>query len=234
MDWTTGWLRFDLPALVQQAWTFLAGTVLPVFWDVLSQPLAWLTLAALVFGSRVLTLGEVLHPGAVAPDGEAVGRAARLRIALAGAEGPRRAVLRLQQTFVGDVDDKYLPTWKSLRLVLRAGWSFLGAFVLLFSLVGFLGDWSVDAVKTAIGGQAVSVWIKVIPFLGLLPDVLGMSLQLALLGAAFVRILQLRPPDTAGTVAVLFEIPARYAQPVEGIAVANPGGTEPLLSGTPA
>ena len=41
-------------------------------------------------------------------------------------------------------------------------------------------------------------------------------------------------PDTAGTVAVLFEVPARYAPQVEGVAVANPGGTEPLLSGTPS
>ena len=42
------------------------------------------------------------------------------------------------------------------------------------------------------------------------------------------------PPDTAGTVAVLFEIPARSVQQVQGIAVANPGGTQPILSGTPA
>jgi hypothetical protein len=199
LDWATGWLHFDLPELVQRTWAFLAGTIWPVLWDVLSQPLAWLTLAALVFGSRVVTLGDVLHTGPVSDGTGVVGRAERLRLAIAQAEGPRRALLRVQQTLVGDVDDKYLPTWRSLRLVLHGGWAFLGAYVLLFSLVGFLGEWSVDAVKTAIGGQPVSLWINVIPFLNLLPDVLGMSLQLALLGAAFVRILQLRSPGAEAT-----------------------------------
>ena len=194
LDWATGWLHFDLPELVQRTWAFLSSTIWPVLWDVLSQPVAWLTLAALVFGSRVVTLGDVLHTGPATDGTGAVGRAERLRVAIAGAGGPRRALLRLQQTFVGDVDDKYLPTWRSLRLVLHAGWAFLGAYVLLFSLVGFLGEWSVDAVKTAIGGQPVSLWINVIPFLNLLPDVLAMSVQLALLGAAFVRILELRSP----------------------------------------
>ncbi|HEY3337857.1 MAG TPA: hypothetical protein VGK18_05105 [Propionicimonas sp.] len=197
LDGATGWLRIDLPDLFQQVWTVFAGTIWPVLWDVVSQPLAWLTLAALVFGSRVLTLGDVLRTGPGVEGGGVLGRAERLRLALARAEGPRRAVLRLQQIFAGDVDDKYLPTWKSLRLVLHAGWAFLGAYILLFNLVGLLGDWSVDAVRTAIGGQPVSLWINVLPFLDLLPDVLGMSLQLALLGAAFVRILQLRSPEAA-------------------------------------
>jgi len=39
--------------------------------------------------------------------------------------------------------------------------------------------------------------------------------------------------NTAGTVAVLFEIPTRYLEQVEGVAVTNPGATEPLLVGRP-
>lgn len=40
--------------------------------------------------------------------------------------------------------------------------------------------------------------------------------------------------NTAGTVAVLFEIPARYLEQVQGVGVTNPGGTEPLLLGRTA
>ncbi len=40
--------------------------------------------------------------------------------------------------------------------------------------------------------------------------------------------------NSAGTVAVLFEIPARYLAQVQGIGVSNPGGAEPLLLGRPA
>ena len=199
-DWATGWLHFDLPDLVVRAWTFLAETIWPVFWDVFSQPVAWLALAALVFGSRVLSLGYLL--GSRGPGTDArPGRALRAREALTRAAGPRRVVLALRATVFGDLDDKYLPTWHALRLVLRAGWAFLGGYVLLFNLVHFAGSWSVDAIKTAIGGQPVGFWINLLPFLDLIPDVLGTSLQLALLGAAFVRILQLRasPVPAAAT-----------------------------------
>ncbi len=96
VDWSTGWLRFDLPELIGQVWSFLAGTIWPVLWDVVSQPLAWLTLAALVFGSRVLSLGDLLHTGP-APDEGVPTRAERARLALARAEGPRRVLLRLQR-----------------------------------------------------------------------------------------------------------------------------------------
>ena len=198
LDWATGWLRFDLPDLVVRAWTFLAETIWPVFWDVFSQPLAWLALAALVFGSRVLTLGDLVHSGSPATEVRP-GRARRAREALARAEGPRRVALALRATVFGDLDDKYLPSWHALRLVLRAGWPFLGGYVLLFNLIHFVGRWSVEAIKTAIGGQPVGFWINLLPFLDLIPEVLGMSLQLALLGAAFVRILQLRAATEPGS-----------------------------------
>ncbi|HSK34506.1 MAG TPA: hypothetical protein VK903_13580, partial [Propionicimonas sp.] len=98
VDWSTGWLRFDLPELIGQVWSFLAGSIWPVLWDLVSQPLAWLTLAALVFGSRVLSLGDLLHTGPTLGEGVPT-RAERARLALARAEGPRRVLLRLQGAF---------------------------------------------------------------------------------------------------------------------------------------
>lgn len=40
--------------------------------------------------------------------------------------------------------------------------------------------------------------------------------------------------NAAGTVAVLFEVPATFVDQVQGVGVVNPGGPEPLLVGTPA
>ena len=40
--------------------------------------------------------------------------------------------------------------------------------------------------------------------------------------------------NTAGTVAVLFEIPARYLEQVQGVGITHPGDTAPLLLGRPA
>ncbi len=41
-------------------------------------------------------------------------------------------------------------------------------------------------------------------------------------------------PNTAGTVSVLFEVPASAVEQVQGVAVVNRGGTQPLLTGKPA
>ncbi|MCA0294282.1 MAG: hypothetical protein LCH96_03010 [Actinobacteria bacterium] len=169
--------RIDLPDLLDQAWAFVAGTVWPVFWDLVSQPIAWLALAALVFGSRILSLDQLWHTG---------GRT-------------RRVVLQAQEVVLGDVNDKYLPAWVALRLVLRAGVPFLGAFVLLFSTLRLAGEWTTRAIVAAIGGAPAGTWIRLDPFLDLVPDVVVFSLQLALLGAAYVRILTLRAqPAPAG------------------------------------
>ena len=43
--------------------------------------------------------------------------------------GSGRAAVELKEAFLGDIDDKYLPTFHSLRLVLRAGVVFLGSYV---------------------------------------------------------------------------------------------------------
>ncbi|MCC6498094.1 MAG: hypothetical protein IT193_17715, partial [Propionibacteriaceae bacterium] len=185
----SGWLRIDLPEVVDRLWAFLAGTAWPVLWDVLSQPLAWLTLTALVFGARALTLADVWHTGRTT---RIHTRLERLRGAVLRAEGPRRVVLKVQASLLGDIDDKYLPSWKSLRLVLRAGWAFLGAFVLLFNLVRFAGERASDLIVGAMGGQPVAVGIRLYPLVDLLPNVLAMSVQLALLGSGFVRMLQLQ------------------------------------------
>jgi hypothetical protein len=40
-------------------------------------------------------------------------------------------------------------------------------------------------------------------------------------------------PNATGTVAVVFEVPARYLDQVQGVGVVNPGGTEELLVGRP-
>ena len=99
------------------------------FWEVLSQPIIWLAVAALVFGSQVLSLAELWRKGQPYAAGArrdglraATGRKHRgpaARPAAARASGWPAGQLR--EAFLGDIDDKYLPTFHSLRLVLRAG-----------------------------------------------------------------------------------------------------------------
>ncbi|MGC3955793.1 MAG: hypothetical protein QM804_16340 [Propionicimonas sp.] len=60
-----GWIR--LTGFWLDAWEFLARQAWPAFWDVLTQPLAWLALAAVVAGIKVVTSAELLQESAGEP-----------------------------------------------------------------------------------------------------------------------------------------------------------------------
>ena len=179
--WLAGWWA-TLPAGVVVVGDFLGATLGPLVWEVVTQPLAWLTLAALAYGSKVVSLADLWRGGGTAhddPSAAAPSTSGRFRT----------AVLEAQQVMLGDLDAKYLPTWHSFRLVLRAGAPFLGAFMLAFTVLRITSDALSNLLHDLIGPQQVTVWIKLLPFEDLVPTVLTMSLQLALLGAAFSRVL---------------------------------------------
>jgi hypothetical protein len=186
----TGWLHWDLPAFLRIAWSVFSGVFWPVLWDVVSKPIAWLALTTLVVGSRVRSLAELWSTGTVAVDG--ADRAGRIHARLAGATRLRRVVLRVQEAAFGDLDDKYLPAWQALRLVLKAGWVHLGVFILAYGLVGLAGQWLSTGVLRLIGGVPVSMGLMTAPLVNLIPDVAVMSLQISLLVSTVTRILRHR------------------------------------------
>jgi len=57
--------KIDLPEILTRTWAFIADTVWPVLVDVIAQPMLWLAVAALVFGSKVLSLAELAQGSAV-------------------------------------------------------------------------------------------------------------------------------------------------------------------------
>ena len=56
-------LSIHLPDLVTRAAAFVTEQVWPLFWEALAQPIIWLAVAALVFGSQVLSLAELWRKG---------------------------------------------------------------------------------------------------------------------------------------------------------------------------
>lgn len=204
---------FDLPEALAAITNFVTEVVWPVFWDVVTQPLAWLALTALVFGSRVLSLAQLWRTEPTAAP--KLGRAARIQERLAKAQGLRRIALRVQDAFFGDIDDKYLPTWWALRLVLRAGWIPLGAFVISFNVLTLAGDWVQVQILRMIGGGTFSQSLEVAPLLALISDVGVLSAQLALLGATWVRILNRSNEAEVETTAVSVDPRRRGARSAE-------------------
>ena len=188
----------DLPAVLGRVTGFLGEQVWPVVWEVVSQPIIWLAVTALIFGSQVLSLAELWRkgqsyagriPGASVFARHQEKRAAR-RVG-PPPRGVRRVATEAREAFLGDLDDKYLPTFHSLRLVLRAGLVFLGSFVLVYAALQALTTYAGATLHRALGGHTVDFWIVWGPWVDLAQVLPFEPLRLCLLAVAFRRCLEL-------------------------------------------
>ena len=167
-------------------------------WQVVSQPIIWLAVAALIYGSQVLSLAELWRKGQTYADRiPGAGAFARYREkqTLRRLGPPPRGVQRVareaKEAFLGDVDDKYLPTFHSLRLILRAGLVFLGSFVLVYAVLEAVRNYANTALDSLLGGHTVDFWTVWEPWLNLAVNLPFEPLRLCLLAVAFRRCLEL-------------------------------------------
>lgn len=184
-------VRIDLPAVVWFVWHWLVEVGWPKLLDVVVQPVLWLAVAALVFGSGTLTVADLWRRG----EPPTVINRNRSRSAralgneLSQASGLRRVYLELQSAFFSDIDDKYLPTWQSLRLIVRTGATFLGAYVLVYAALTALGTLLRRGVRLAVGGNSLEFWSFAGPLVDLVLLLAVEPLRLTLLAVAFHRTL---------------------------------------------
>lgn len=160
VDTLTGW--FTLPPVLADACQFVAESAWPVVWDLLSQPLAWLALTAVVAGSRL-----------------AADRPRDGRLGAAGRLG--------REALAGDFDDKYLPLWHAVRFLAGSGWPLLGGFVLAFIALDWAGDLVTDSVIVGLGPFTGAAAVQTLPFLGLVSQVLVLTAKFALLAVTAAR-----------------------------------------------
>ena len=188
----------DLPAVLVKLGEFFVDQVWPVFWEVLSQPIIWLAVAALIYGSHVLSVAELWRKGqplgarlpVVAKFARRSDKVAARRIGPPPV-GIQRVAAEVREAFLGDIDDKYLPTFHSVRLVLRAGAIFLGALVLVYAVQAIVKNYLSTAIHLALGGHQVDFWIVTGPLVDLLPNLGVEPLRICLLAVAFRRCLEL-------------------------------------------
>lgn len=159
--------KIDLPEILTRISAFITDTIWPVLVEVIAQPMLWLAVAALVFGSRVLSLAELWRTGqpyAARIPGMTVfaryGEKRAFRRLGSPPKGVRLAAARIQEAFFGDIDDKYLPTLHALRLVLRAGPIFLGAYIFVYSLVIILQNYLERSIHWLVGGHESQFWVR--------------------------------------------------------------------------
>jgi hypothetical protein len=190
-------IRINLPDLVVRLYDFLVGDVWPVLADTLVQPLAWLAVAAIIYGSNVMSLADLNRtvrdqlPGAVSERAARRGARRTARAARPPRRGLRRVGTEAKEAFFGDVDDKYLPTFHALRLVIRSGPAFIGSFVLVYAAVRTLGNYLQTAIRLVTGGHDLDFWLVYDPLIELLRTLPVELLRLCLLAVAFRRCLEL-------------------------------------------
>ena len=198
-------LPFDLPAVIAAGWAVLVDQIWPLLVDGVARPLLWLAMAGLVFGPRALSLAELWRLGE--PTGATPTRRervlAKLRQDTERARSVRLMALKAQASFFGGLDGTIIPAWQSLRLVLRAGWPFLGAYVIAFTVLDLAAK-QVDLwAWRLLGGHAIRFWIAVYPFLDLLTLVVMMGITWVLLTVAYSRALSILAARTVDVEPVL-------------------------------
>lgn len=204
-------IHLGLPAVLARFWAFLTGDVWPLLAEAVGQPIIWLAVAALVYGSRVLSLADLWRRGlplaARVPGMSTFDPRRERRPRAVAPAGVARLGSEVKEAFLGDVDDKYLPTLHSLRLVLRAGTGFLAAFVLVYSVLAVGRHYVIRGYEALFSGQDVNFWYRWGPAFDLVENIPWELLRLCLLAVAFRRCLELferRTPaegqvDTSGT-----------------------------------
>lgn len=178
------WTGLDISALLAQFGSWWWEVVWPGISAMVVEPMLWLALAALVFGSQVISTADLWRRG------EPVSvRARRSRIEVGDRE--RRLALEVQQAFFGDLNDKYLPTWQSVRLVTGVGATFFAAFVLCYGVLVTGEEWLRRWLFWVLGGHPVTFWSVAGPPIDLVVTAVGEPLRWALLAAAFQACLTL-------------------------------------------
>lgn len=142
----TGWL-----APLGYAWDAV-GLVLSEAGGIVLLPLAWLTIAGVVYGQAVK---------AAAPRLSGVREGSRLARARARyAAIPGRARRRISDYWDSLVVGRFRPIWAAIVLMWRAGPLLIAGYVLLFVLVGFGQQWLLVAGSRAFGPHELSsFWV---------------------------------------------------------------------------
>lgn len=182
-------LKIDLPEVVDLVWAWIQTTGWPAVSQTFAEPVLWLAITALVTGSGVLSIADLWRHSET-PDllsGSERRSARRLAHRMRTSSRLRSGWLTFQETFLGDIDDKYLPTWQSLRLTLRVGLTFLGAYLLVFTMMTVSVQLVVYGIKVLIGGGSTVFWGAFVPVLDLIERLLLEPVRVSLLVVAFRR-----------------------------------------------
>lgn len=202
-----GEFHLVIPRALASAWEFTATVAWPLLVDALLQPLLWLAVAGLVFGTYTLSVAELWQR---ADERDALGAQLRRnrwlhrlqQRAVHASSGSRRVMLQFIDAFVSDLEGRVVPFVQSMRHVLRVGLPFVGAYALIYALVSGLQTLAFYIPMKLIGGHSFNFWRQLEPVMELAGGVLAEPLRMSLLAVAMTATLVVnrpaRPPLAIG------------------------------------
>lgn len=217
-DWLAG-LHIAIPEFISTAWGFLSGTLWPLALDSVMQPLLWLAVAGLVFGTYTLSIAELWERGRERGISGSLARISKRveaieRRGLGASEGSRKVTLEFFEVFVGDLEDRIVPFIQSMRYVLKVGVPFLGAYVLLYSLAQLIAPGVYLIAREIIGGNNFNVWFRILPPIDLLGGIIGEPIRVSLLAVAMTLTLAANKNMEADQDAVDQRSPGAFRAPI--------------------
>ncbi|MCK2214944.1 hypothetical protein MF672_014280 [Actinomadura sp. ATCC 31491] len=156
-------------------WDWITGVFAeywPLFLDAVAVPLAWLTVAMLVFG-------------AFSDDARALVKGTRLERGVDRLENSHDLTQKSFDQLTGGFKDRWLPLANSLRMVFRSGFPLFGMMCLCYVALSVGGDYALRGVVHLIGGAEDWAWIYRIVPLSFVRDLVVTVLTMALLAATY-------------------------------------------------
>jgi hypothetical protein len=178
LAWAGSLVRINLPLIVDTGWGWLVSTAWPVFWSVLSQPVLWLAVVALVAGTSLPAIDTVRSAVSSRLGSDYDTKVATVLTAATSERAP------------GFLRKIVVPFLHLLGVILTAGIPFLCALIVSYTALEWVETWLTYLVNKAIG----PVGPKMVLLLGPLQDIVSLALApciaAVLLSVAYAQLKQ--------------------------------------------
>ncbi|TMR96358.1 hypothetical protein [Nonomuraea basaltis] len=166
------WTEVQKDVPVWKTITEAVGDLWPLFIDAVAVPLAWLTVAMLVFG-------------AYSDETRALVKGTRLEKGVERLESSHDLTQKSFNQVTGGFRDRWLPLANSLRMIFKSGAPLFGMMCLCYVTIAVAAQYADRAVRTLIGTRQEWTWTYLGPPMSFVRELIVTVLTMALLAATY-------------------------------------------------
>ncbi|MFC4013448.1 hypothetical protein ACFOY2_39910 [Nonomuraea purpurea] len=166
------WADMQKNVPLWEALTGVWGELWPLIIEAVAVPLAWLTVAMLVFG-------------AFSDDTRTLVKGTRLEKGVDRLESSHDLTQRSFDQLTGGFKDRWLPLANALRMVFKSGLALFGMMCLCYMVINVVAEYAERGLATLVGSRDEWVWAFQGPPVAFLRDMIVTGLTMALLAATY-------------------------------------------------